>query len=372
MKYKKICCLSPYPPVAHPTHAGGAFLRKWVEGLAEYFDVVTIYGRPSGVGPRLAPRGRHSLHRLAQRSGTYARSIARWPRSSSYLPAGANQVPGNRTSAHGGPRGNPMAEHGRRNTVRAVKFSAVTAHVAHDLRSEALLSQAGHLAEPVYAAVAVAKLVRGCPQELRALRSADIIWSFKESDVALTRRFAPRAESKLLMPTLPAISAAGPVVHDARTGHTADLIFVGDLSRRENRASLQRFIAKTWPAIKRHIPHSRLSLVGSGASPKFVSYCTSRDVTVRGWVDDLADAYSGADIAIAPLDYKGGIKFKVAEAIAYGLPVIATPIAAAGYPSQVRDSITVANSTGDWVNAVRGVLSATTTGELTRRSHSRG
>ena len=47
-----------------------------------------------------------------------------------------------------------------------------------------------------------------------------------------------------------------------------------------------------------------------------------------GFVEDLRDAYAGARCAVVPLLQGGGTPLKLIEALAYGLPVIATPRAA--------------------------------------------
>jgi glycosyltransferase involved in cell wall biosynthesis len=58
-------------------------------------------------------------------------------------------------------------------------------------------------------------------------------------------------------------------------------------------------------------------------------------IEALGFVDDLAEAYERARCAVVPLLQGGGTPLKFVEALAYGLPVIATPRAAAGL--EVRD-----------------------------------
>ena len=58
-------------------------------------------------------------------------------------------------------------------------------------------------------------------------------------------------------------------------------------------------------------------------------------VEALGFVDDLASVYASARCAVVPLLQGGGTPLKLIEALAYGLPVIATPRAVAGL--EVRD-----------------------------------
>ncbi len=58
-------------------------------------------------------------------------------------------------------------------------------------------------------------------------------------------------------------------------------------------------------------------------------------VQALGFVADLRDAYASASCAVVPLLQGGGTPLKLIEALAYGLPVVATPRAAAGL--ELRD-----------------------------------
>ena len=54
-------------------------------------------------------------------------------------------------------------------------------------------------------------------------------------------------------------------------------------------------------------------------------------VTRLGYVEDLSAVYAAADIAVNPVAYGSGSSVKVAEYLAAGLPVVATPVGARGY-----------------------------------------
>jgi glycosyltransferase involved in cell wall biosynthesis len=55
-------------------------------------------------------------------------------------------------------------------------------------------------------------------------------------------------------------------------------------------------------------------------------------VVATGYVDDLDGEYRRARVALAPLSNAAGLKIKVPQAMAYGLPVVARPPALAGLP----------------------------------------
>ncbi len=53
-------------------------------------------------------------------------------------------------------------------------------------------------------------------------------------------------------------------------------------------------------------------------------------MTALGFVDDLADFYRRATTVAAPLTEGGGIKIKILEAMARGVPVVTTAVGAEG------------------------------------------
>ena len=60
-----------------------------------------------------------------------------------------------------------------------------------------------------------------------------------------------------------------------------------------------------------------------------------------GPISDPAEFYSAIDASVVPASNGSGMKCKLAEAALAGRPVITTPLGAAGYPSELRDAMTV-------------------------------
>jgi glycosyltransferase involved in cell wall biosynthesis len=81
----------------------------------------------------------------------------------------------------------------------------------------------------------------------------------------------------------------------------------------------------------RHVRKVRLSIAGS-RPPEEVLALQQGDIDVLGFVNDehLHNLYHEAHLAIAPLRYGAGVKGKVIEAMALGLPVVTTSVGAQG------------------------------------------
>ncbi len=111
-------------------------------------------------------------------------------------------------------------------------------------------------------------------------------------------------------------------------------IFVANFAYTPNRNALQFLLGQVFPLVWEDLPEARLLLAGGG-----LEHPPSEDPRVRalGFVEDLADIYAEARCAVVPLLQGGGSPLKLVEALAYGLPVIATPRAVAGL--DVRDGV---------------------------------
>jgi hypothetical protein len=83
------------------------------------------------------------------------------------------------------------------------------------------------------------------------------------------------------------------------------------------------------PHVRAEIPEARLLLVGDNAPPDIEAYA-SDGVRLLGHVPDLDPLMARARVFVAPLRFGAGVKGKIGEALAYGLPVVTTAVGAEG------------------------------------------
>jgi len=76
------------------------------------------------------------------------------------------------------------------------------------------------------------------------------------------------------------------------------------------------------------------------------------DVRVLGWVPDLEDAYARARVFLAPLRYGAGVKGKIGESLAHGLPVVTTTVGAEGMGLVHRHDVLIADTAEEFAAAV--------------------
>ena len=173
----------------------------------------------------------------------------------------------------------------------------------------------------------------GSPLALRAFERrlfelAAESWLVSEADIAAARELCPDARLRYV-PNVVDVAAIEPVSSLARDPRA---IFVASFAYEPNRNGLLFLLEEVFPRVWAKLPDARLALAGGGLETP-----PSADPRVEaiGFVEDLRTAYASARCALVPLLQGGGTPLKFIEALAYGLPVIATPRAAAGL--DVRD-----------------------------------
>ncbi len=102
-----------------------------------------------------------------------------------------------------------------------------------------------------------------------------------------------------------------------------NLLFLGDRTWYPNYDGLRR-LSRRWPDIRRAVPDASLLVVGTGPIPPEAQQA---GIEVLGFLDSLDPVWADVRALIAPLAVGGGVRVKLLEAAARGVPVIASPAA---------------------------------------------
>jgi glycosyltransferase involved in cell wall biosynthesis len=106
--------------------------------------------------------------------------------------------------------------------------------------------------------------------------------------------------------------------------------FLGTFRADFNRDALQFLLREIWPALRARVPGASLAIAGNGYGGPLVDETRAAGARWLGFVADLGVFFGETDLLLVPLRYGGGVRIRILEALAAGLPVLATPIAAAG------------------------------------------
>jgi glycosyltransferase involved in cell wall biosynthesis len=159
--------------------------------------------------------------------------------------------------------------------------------------------------------------------EARLLRRSSESWMVSQADMRAARELAPDAKLRLA-PNVVDVGAIEPIRGIASEPNA---IFIANFAYEPNRTALTFLLEQVLPRVWSDFADAHLLVVGAGLDRP-----VSEDprVLALGFVDDLASVYARARCALVPLLQGGGSPLKLIEALAYGLPVIATQRAVAG------------------------------------------
>ncbi|MCY4071655.1 MAG: glycosyltransferase family 4 protein [Chloroflexi bacterium] len=107
------------------------------------------------------------------------------------------------------------------------------------------------------------------------------------------------------------------------------LLFVGNFEYRPNQDAARLLTERIMPEIWRHMPGAQLQLVGNNPPEWMLNLADSR-VLVTGRVPEVQPFLTRATAFICPLRMGAGQKNKALEALAMGIPLVATPLSVEG------------------------------------------
>jgi glycosyltransferase involved in cell wall biosynthesis len=132
---------------------------------------------------------------------------------------------------------------------------------------------------------------------------------------------------------LPVPFVFDPVERDPSVGDQQSplVVFVGGLSAPFNVDAVAFFVQEIWPAVHNRMPNAKFAVVGADPPPRIRELSSVAGVRVEGYVADIDELLGQAAVAVSPCRIGTGIKVKVAQAMAAGLPVVGTSVGLSGY-----------------------------------------
>ena len=134
-------------------------------------------------------------------------------------------------------------------------------------------------------------------------------------------------------------------------------VFVGQLDYRPNVEGVRWFCQNVWPEIVREHPGATFAIVGRQPVAEVRKLAEQPGVRLIGEVPDVRPYLAAATIAVAPLQIARGIQNKVLEAMAMGVPVVASPGALAGLDVTKDGHAVSVDTASEWGSALLDLLS---------------
>ena len=152
---------------------------------------------------------------------------------------------------------------------------------------------------------------------------------------ALVHTELERHDFKRLMPRVPVTVVGNGVDLDyfrsaGEAKEPASMVFTGVMDYRPNIDAVVWFCDEILPIVQTEIPAANFTICGSRPAPAVRRLAKRRGITVTGRVPHARSCLDRAEVFVAPLRMARGVQNKVIEALAMGLPCVASTAASRG------------------------------------------
>ena len=134
------------------------------------------------------------------------------------------------------------------------------------------------------------------------------------------------------------------------------ILFVGNFRHTPNLQGLEFFLEQVLPKVHSRNPQARLIVAGAAAPDAMVGTWIRQGVQFLGKVDDIREVLSRYTVFVAPILTGSGIRVKILEAFAAGIPVVSTSLGAEGLGSDEQEIVKIADKPDQFAEATVQLL----------------
>lgn len=113
--------------------------------------------------------------------------------------------------------------------------------------------------------------------------------------------------------------------------------------------STRWFLEKVFPLIKKEIKNLKVFIIGINSTKEFKN---QKHLFIKDWVLDITKFFAESDLAVVPLKYESGTRFKILEAGIYDLPVVSTTLGAEGLNYKKNKSLLIADDAKNFAKKI--------------------
>jgi len=130
-----------------------------------------------------------------------------------------------------------------------------------------------------------------------------------------------------------------------------DWLFIGGFQHRPNIDAVLFFVEEIYPLVRERLPDTKFYIIGDKAPPEIVALASDR-IIVAGLQRNVRSFFDSVRLSVAPLRFGAGIKGKINQSMAFGVPVVATSIAVEGMNLADHEHVLVADEPQDFARAL--------------------
>ena len=132
--------------------------------------------------------------------------------------------------------------------------------------------------------------------------------------------------------------------------------FIGRMDYYPNQQCMLEFCHQTLPLIQQKIPDVKLYIVGAEPTKEIKALEKIRGVMVTGSVEDVRPYILKTTAMVAPLNIARGTQNKILEAMAMGVPVVSSSLAAGGIDAIPGEHLLTADSPAEYAEKLISLI----------------
>src|SRR5579885_1341582 len=230
-----------------------------------------------------------------------------------------------------------------------------TAIFEHDVYFQSVARGLEYLAGPLERIKARFEYLRALRYELRLLPRLDQVQVCTRENRAYLLSLLPRLKDRIREGLRAGIDTSRYRFQPrGRRPHT--MLFLGSFRHEPNRVALDWFVGEVLPQVLARQPAAQLIVVGSDPPPRHTYEGLSAAIEFRGFVDDIRTLLETCAVFVCPIRSGSGVRVKLLEAYASGIPVVSTWVGAEGLGSRDGEFCRLADDPAEFAARVLEVF----------------
>jgi len=182
-------------------------------------------------------------------------------------------------------------------------------------------------------------------EELDCVRRCDVTWVVSDVEQQILSREIPNARVLVLSNIHEPVDCVPSFA--AREG----LLFVGGFRHPPNVDAAMYLVRELVPRWRERLPGVKMYIAGS-SPPKAIRELAGEGIEVLGFVPRLEPWLARCRVSVSPLRYGAGVKGKVNQAMAHGLPVVASSMSVEGMHVAEGEAVLLADDPDAFADGV--------------------
>ena len=189
--------------------------------------------------------------------------------------------------------------------------------------------------------------------ETNACRKFDAVMTVTEQDKKILQSCLP---SKIRLEVIPIGVDLNEFTLLSRNNKSKVLVYMGTMYYQPNIEGIMWFCRNIYPLIKKEVPDIKLLIIGSRPPTQVQKLEFDESIHVLGYVDDIMPYMHDCAVAIVPLRAGSGMRVKILNFLAMGIPVVSTSLGCEGINTIHGENIVIADEPYDFAKGVVALL----------------